>query len=459
MKPTTAKKTKPTQKAAPKLAEGHVLMISVQDIFLGKNPRTEIDDEELRSLTDDIRAHGILQPIGCRQVPEGWEIVFGYRRYSAAVKAGHKEVPVRVIEANDAQALELAISENLSRSSISPADEARAVAKLRKLHSRIPLAKIASRFGRSVAWAASRVRISEMPDELLDALERGKLTLNQCEKLCRLEGSAQLDVARKLMANTLYRSLDSAIEDGLLDLSTAPWPLSFQGKCASPCTTCMCRTDMQAELFGDVKEAARCMDRLCWDQKQESFVETVKADLQYAGKSLVSQDDAWYAERKKGPYLDPTDPNGLQKIEQLKAQGVEPHYLVSNSGAVEEVYRLEAADDEEAEQDEPGRDWEAERKEKRRLGLEATADIREHIMGMPVYERSSWLLRLAVLNEYNLEDEIQRSDEDLIDEVFTGFAIWDEENIAIVREKLFPMQADASTDDDCDDADPEEGEG
>jgi ParB family chromosome partitioning protein len=73
------------------------------------NPRTQFDQAKLAELAENIRQHGVLQPILLRPLPEGeagmYELVAGTRRYRASKLAKRESIPATVRELTDAQAL------------------------------------------------------------------------------------------------------------------------------------------------------------------------------------------------------------------------------------------------------------------------------------------------------------------------------------------------------------------
>ncbi len=92
-----------------------------------RNPRRVFSDTELDELAASLRERGIIQPIVARPVrgvPDSYEIIAGERRWRAAQRAGLHEVPVVIIEATDAEALQLAIIENVQRTDLNPLEEA-----------------------------------------------------------------------------------------------------------------------------------------------------------------------------------------------------------------------------------------------------------------------------------------------------------------------------------------------
>jgi ParB family chromosome partitioning protein len=89
------------------------------------NPRRVFQDAALRELADSIRAQGVLSPLLVRPVTEqSFEIVAGARRYRAAQMAEVVTVPVRIVNLTDAEALEMALVENLIRADVHPMEEA-----------------------------------------------------------------------------------------------------------------------------------------------------------------------------------------------------------------------------------------------------------------------------------------------------------------------------------------------
>jgi hypothetical protein len=76
------------------------------------NPRRIFEDAALKELTESIRTQGVLSPLLVRPLAEnGFEIVAGARRYRAAQMAEAATVPVRIVNLNDAEALEAQLVE------------------------------------------------------------------------------------------------------------------------------------------------------------------------------------------------------------------------------------------------------------------------------------------------------------------------------------------------------------
>lgn len=66
------------------------------------NPRRLFDEIKLAELADNIRQHGVLQPVLVRPLtggePDTFELVAGARRYRASKLAGRETIPASVRE-------------------------------------------------------------------------------------------------------------------------------------------------------------------------------------------------------------------------------------------------------------------------------------------------------------------------------------------------------------------------
>ena len=141
-----------------------------------RQPREHFDDEALQALADSVRERGVLQPVLVRPKPGGtYELVAGERRWRAARLAGLEAIPALVRAWADADALELALIENMAREDLSPVEEARACAALVE-ELGLSREEVGRRVGRSRVAVSNLIRLLELPDEVLDLLQRGTLS-------------------------------------------------------------------------------------------------------------------------------------------------------------------------------------------------------------------------------------------------------------------------------------------
>ena len=177
------------------------LLLPLQKIEPNRlQPRKNFDEEELSSLADSIRQHGVIQPLTVRLLDSGYyQIIAGERRWRAARLAGLREVPVVVIEADDKKAMELALIENLQRSDLTPIEEARGYQQLIGEYG-LTQEQVADRVSKSRPAVANAMRLLSLPEALLALVEEGKLTAGHARALLSLKDTRQqLAVAQKII--------------------------------------------------------------------------------------------------------------------------------------------------------------------------------------------------------------------------------------------------------------------
>ena len=140
-----------------------------------RQPRRTFDEAALDGLTESIRAAGLVQPIVVRDMGDGFEIVAGERRWRAARAAGLTTIPVIVRQADEREALILALAENVAREDLNAVELARAYAMLSD-ELDLSQTEIARRVGRSRPAIANTLRLLELPDEALALISAGELS-------------------------------------------------------------------------------------------------------------------------------------------------------------------------------------------------------------------------------------------------------------------------------------------
>jgi ParB family transcriptional regulator, chromosome partitioning protein len=149
-----------------------------------RNPRYRFEDAELDDLAASVREKGILQPIIVRPADRdgAFEIIAGERRYRAAQRAGLHEVPVVVVKADDREALELAIIENVQRSDLNAMEEARGYDRLSGEFG-YSHAELARAIGKSRSHVANTVRLLKLPEPVGALVESGHLSAGHARAL------------------------------------------------------------------------------------------------------------------------------------------------------------------------------------------------------------------------------------------------------------------------------------
>jgi ParB family transcriptional regulator, chromosome partitioning protein len=182
-----------------------------------RNPRRAFSDAELDELATSIRERGIIQPIVVRAAPGGadtFEIIAGERRWRAAQRAGLHEVPVAVIDANDAQSLEYAIIENVQRADLNPIEEANGYLALMDDFNRTQ-DDVAQIVGKSRPHVANTLRLLKLSEPVKQLVRSGKLTAGHARLLVgqpNAEAIAQEIVAKGWSVRQLEDDLRKAGE-------------------------------------------------------------------------------------------------------------------------------------------------------------------------------------------------------------------------------------------------------
>jgi ParB family chromosome partitioning protein len=156
-----------------------------------RQPRRRFEPDATAGLAESIRRQGLLQPVVVRPRPAGgYELIAGERRWRAAREAGIETLPALVREADDRDSLLLALVENVAREELSAVEEARAYAALIDEFG-LSLGELADRVGRSKSSVSNRLRLLELPDEVLWMLVRGELTEGHARAVLAVPDNAE----------------------------------------------------------------------------------------------------------------------------------------------------------------------------------------------------------------------------------------------------------------------------
>jgi ParB family chromosome partitioning protein len=178
-------------------------------------PRREFDEARLKDLSESIRMYGVLQPLVVTRKEvfhEGggmtveYELISGERRLRASKLAGLSQVPalIRNGEENPQLKLEMAIIENLQREDLNPVDRARSFERLAKEFG-LKQAQIADKVGKSREYVSNSMRILSLPDEMINALEEGRISEGHTRPLLMLtdRSDEQLVLFKEIMLKKL----------------------------------------------------------------------------------------------------------------------------------------------------------------------------------------------------------------------------------------------------------------
>jgi ParB family transcriptional regulator, chromosome partitioning protein len=174
---------------------GVVREVAIEMIRPGAfQPRRRFSEAELEALAQSVREKGVLQPLLVRPVAEedvAFELIAGERRWRAAQRAGLHRVPVLVRALGDAEAMEIALIENLQREDLSALEEAEAYRRLLQEFGRTQAA-LADAVGKSRSHVANTLRLLGLPESVRRRLEDGALSAGHARALLAAADPAAL---------------------------------------------------------------------------------------------------------------------------------------------------------------------------------------------------------------------------------------------------------------------------
>jgi ParB family chromosome partitioning protein len=180
-----------------------------------KQPRRRFEPDATAGLASSLRHQGVLQPVVVRpRAAGGYELIAGERRWRAAREAGLDTLPALVRQTDDRETLLLSLVENVAREDLSPVEDARAYAVLVD-EFELTLGDLAERVGRSTAGVSNRLRLLDLPEEVLWMLARGELTEGHARAVLSVpDDDGRLRLARRAARDGLtVRATERAAQE------------------------------------------------------------------------------------------------------------------------------------------------------------------------------------------------------------------------------------------------------
>lgn len=172
-------------------------------------PRKVFDPEAMKELTESIKMHGLITPITVRRQENGlYQIIAGERRWRAARSAGLTEIPAHIIEATDAQVMELAMVENLQRQDLNPIEEAEGLESLMQSCG-FTQEEAAERVGRSRSAVANALRLLALDQPLREMVADGRLSSGHARALLSVKDEDKRADAAERMQRMTVRQAES----------------------------------------------------------------------------------------------------------------------------------------------------------------------------------------------------------------------------------------------------------
>lgn len=197
-------------------AEDNVIQIALLDIDPNyEQPRKNFDEAALNELAESIRVHGVIQPIVVTPIGKRFMIIAGERRFRASKIAGKSDIPAIIRNYTPQQIKEISLIENLQREDLSPIEAARAI---RTLMTEFNMTQevAADRIGKSRSAIANTLRLLTLSDDVIDLIEKGRLSAGHARTLVVIPKESQYKLALKGCDNQLtVREMEKLVRDFL----------------------------------------------------------------------------------------------------------------------------------------------------------------------------------------------------------------------------------------------------
>lgn len=197
--------------------ESSVKELKINEIEPNNNqPRKKFDDEKLKTLSESIMQHGIVQPIIVRKDGNIYRIVAGERRWRAARLAGLKTVPVVIKELTNKQVMEIALIENIQREDLNPIEEAEAFDRLLNEYN-MTQEELSNSIGKSRSAIANTIRLLGLNEKVKEHLINGEITSGHARALLSInEEDLQIEVCKEVIEKNLsVRETESLVKKNL----------------------------------------------------------------------------------------------------------------------------------------------------------------------------------------------------------------------------------------------------
>ena len=193
--------SKASKKVEP---EGASLNIDISLISVSPyQPRTNFDEDNLKSLIESIREQGIIQPILIRKLTKNkYELIAGERRLRAAKILGHKTIPGIIKTITDEVAAIYALLENVQRENLNPIEEAVGLEKLIQ-EFKFTQEQLSKKTGKSRSHIANLIRLLSLDQYVIDLLSQKKIDMGHARALLSLSHSSQKIYADKVVKQKL----------------------------------------------------------------------------------------------------------------------------------------------------------------------------------------------------------------------------------------------------------------
>ena len=275
------------------MSKDTLLTVAIASITIGKlNPRKDFNETALKELSESIKEKGILQPILLRPIgKDKYELVCGNRRLLAAQAVGIKEIPAKIEEMSDEQAIEAMIVENMQRVDVHRMEEAAAMKHLIDKKGKT-IQDIATTIGKPASYVAQSLKLNDLIEILQKGFLAGDFNVKTAFNVAILtkESQEQIVKNRRYKVGNNFAVSDWDLRQYKQDLKNAPFDTKDPelNKTMGACTNCQHNTASNTVLFPEQAGQSVCLLAKCFQEKVEkSFAQELKKAIEDPSVILI----------------------------------------------------------------------------------------------------------------------------------------------------------------------------
>jgi ParB family chromosome partitioning protein len=198
----------------------------VEDIEISKIDESEFllrnaTKDNVKELSRSIIEHGLINPIVVRVKDEfKYEIVAGNRRYTACKNLGYKKMACHVIELDDKGAFEISLIENIQRKTMHQLEEGQAFYKYISGFGWGGASELSLKIGKSVSYITRRMRLLELPADVIDSIISAEITTSAAEELLAIKDKTKQSEFTKIISdrNLSVKQIRNLLNNKVLDI-------------------------------------------------------------------------------------------------------------------------------------------------------------------------------------------------------------------------------------------------
>lgn len=200
-----------------------IILGVIEDVEVGRiRPSSScyrLIQTEMDELICSIKEKGLLQPIVIRSKGKYYEIVAGNRRYKACTTLGWRKIICHVVELTDKEAFEVSLIENMQRRNMDPIEEAHAFKNYVLTFGWGGISELAAKIGKSVSYVDKRIRLLDLPNDILDSIFKFEINKSAAEELLSIRDNHRQSelgqiIREKRLSSRQARELVKNMEDG-----------------------------------------------------------------------------------------------------------------------------------------------------------------------------------------------------------------------------------------------------